>query len=74
MALKPTSQLYIKGHAALRRTESDYMVAMMESVTLGDWRGIIAATAQAAKAGDPTARRFLASCPDRQTRLRRCFA
>ena len=47
---------YIKGTAASRRTESDYMAAPLETVTLDDWRDVVMATLAAAKNGDAQAR------------------
>lgn len=47
---------YIKGTAASRRTESDYMAALLETVTLDDWRDVVMATLAAAKNGDAQAR------------------
>ena len=56
-----TRTRYIKGTATHRRTECDYMAAMLDSVTLVDWRDIIGATVQAAKSGDAQERAFIAS-------------
>lgn len=53
-------QTYIKGPFTHRRTESDYMGALLDVVTLEDWREIVASTAAAAKSGDTSARTFLA--------------
>lgn len=53
-------QTYIKGAFTHRRTESDYMGALLDVVTLEDWRDIVASTVAAAKAGDTSARTFLA--------------
>jgi hypothetical protein len=52
-------QSYIKGPFTHRRTEADYMGVLLEAVTLEDWRGVVAATVAAAKAGDPSARAWL---------------
>ena len=51
---------FIKGISTVRRTETDYMAGLLESVTLDDWKDIIASTVEAAKAGDSAARNFLA--------------
>lgn len=51
---------YLKGHGSHRRTEADYMGALLEAVTLDDWRAIVSATVAAAKAGDASARAWLA--------------
>jgi hypothetical protein len=52
-------QSYIKGTFTHRRTEADYMGVLLDSVTLEDWRSIVAATVAAAKGGDPSARAWL---------------
>ena len=51
---------YIKGHASHRRTEGDYMGVLLDTVTLDDWRGVVAGALQNAKDGDPQARNWLA--------------
>jgi hypothetical protein len=51
---------YIQGRASHRRTEADYMVVLLDTVTLDDWRGVVAGALQAAKGGDPQARNWLA--------------
>lgn len=53
-------QSYIKGTYTHRRTEADYMGVLLDTVTLEDWRNVVAATVAAAKAGDPSARAWLA--------------
>lgn len=58
--MRRTKQSYIKGQFAHRRTESDYMSALLDVVTLEDWREIIVSTVAAAKGGDTSARTFLA--------------
>lgn len=50
---------YIKGSAQHRRTESDYMGVLLDTVTLNDWRSLVNGALQAAKAGDPQARNWL---------------
>ena len=50
----------IQGHAAHRRTEGDYMRVLLDTVTLDDWRDVIAGAKAAARAGDAQARAWLA--------------
>lgn len=50
----------IQGHAAHRRTEGDYMGALLDTVTVEDWRDVVRGALGAAKAGDPQARAWLA--------------
>jgi hypothetical protein len=56
---KQTAEL-IRGHAAHRRTEGDYMGVLLDAVTLEDWRDVVNNAKTAAKAGDPQARTWLA--------------
>jgi hypothetical protein len=51
---------YLKGPFTHRRTEGDYMSVLLEAVPLDDWREVVRATIAAAKAGDATARAWLA--------------
>lgn len=60
MARKKQATHYIQGTAAHRRTEGDYMAVLLDTVTLDDWRGVVAGALQAAKEGDPSARAWLA--------------
>lgn len=53
-------QSYIKGPFTHRRTEADYMGVLLNTVPLEDWREVVSATVAAAKAGDATARAWLA--------------
>lgn len=53
-------QNYIKGTFTHRRTEADYMAALLDAVPLDDWRAVITATVASAKAGDAGARAWLA--------------
>jgi hypothetical protein len=53
-------QSYIKGTFTHRRTEADYMGVLLDAVPLEDWREVVSATVAAAKAGDATARVWLA--------------
>lgn len=60
MARKKQGAELIRGHAAHRRTEGDYMGVLLEAVTLEDWRDVVNNTKAAAKGGDPQARAWLA--------------
>jgi hypothetical protein len=53
-------QSYIKGSFTHRRTEADYMGVLLDAVPLEEWREVVSATVAAAKAGDATARAWLA--------------
>ncbi|MGB8897734.1 MAG: hypothetical protein WCC90_00095 [Methylocella sp.] len=53
-------QGYIKGTFTHRRTEADYMGVLLDAVPLEEWREVVSATVAAAKAGDATARAWLA--------------
>jgi len=53
-------QELIRGHAAHRRTEGDYMAVMLETVTLNDWRAVVSSARDLALAGDARARAWLA--------------
>ncbi|MBO3709917.1 MAG: hypothetical protein J5X22_05140 [Candidatus Accumulibacter sp.] len=53
-------QGFIHGAGAHRRTETDYMGVLLDTVTLDDWRDVVAGTLQLAKEGDPAARAWLA--------------
>ncbi len=57
---KRKNETYIKGTATHRRTEGDYMGILLDTVTLDDWREVVAGALQAAKAGDSSARAWLA--------------
>jgi hypothetical protein len=59
MARKKQAEL-IRGHAAHRRTEGDYMSVLLETVTLEDWRGVVNNAKTLAQAGDSQARAWLA--------------
>jgi hypothetical protein len=50
----------IQGTFTHRRTESDYMGVLLDAVTLDDWREVVSQAVQDAKAGDKTARDWLA--------------
>jgi hypothetical protein len=53
-------QSFIKGQFTHRRTEADYMAVLLDAVPLEEWREVVGATVAAAKAGDATARAWLA--------------
>jgi hypothetical protein len=53
-------QSFIRGAAAHRRTEGDYMAVLLDTVSLDDWRDVVAGTLQLAKQGDAGARAWLA--------------
>jgi hypothetical protein len=53
-------QSFVKGPFTHRRTEADYMGVLLDAVPLENWREIVLATVAAAKAGDATARAWLA--------------
>lgn len=53
-------QSYINGPFTHRRTEADYMGVLLDAVPLQDWREVVSATVAAAKAGDASARAWLA--------------
>ena len=50
---------YIQSTAQHRRTESDYMGVLLDTVTLNDWSSVVSGALQAAKAGDSQARNRL---------------
>ena len=60
MARKRKDAELIRGRAAHRRTEGDYMGVLLGAVTLEDWRDVVNGAKVAAKAGDPQARAWLA--------------
>jgi hypothetical protein len=60
MARKKQGAELIRGRAAHRRTEGDYMGVLLGAVTLEDWRDVVNGAKTAAKAGDPQARAWLA--------------
>ena len=53
-------QSFIRGAGTHRRTEGDYMAVLLDTVSLDDWRDVVAETLQLAKQGDPQARAWLA--------------
>jgi len=50
----------LRGRSKHRRTQSDYMAALLDRVTLDTWNEIVDATVAAAKSGDARARAWLA--------------
>jgi len=52
MARKRKDAELIRGHAAHRRTEGDYMGVLLDAVTLEDWRDVVNNAMTAAKAGE----------------------
>jgi len=59
MATKQTAPRFINGTAKSRATSTDYMAALLESVTVDDWRDVVTATVALAKSGDASARAWL---------------
>lgn len=57
---KRKQQQFIKGTANHRRTESDYMGVLLDTVTLEDWREVVSNAMSRAKRGDTSARAWLA--------------
>jgi len=51
----------LRGRAPHRRTQSDYMAALLDRVPLETWSEVVDATVAKAKAGDTHARAFLAA-------------
>lgn len=60
MARKRKQLELIPGHAAHRRTESDYVGVLLDAITLDDWRAVVNNAKTMAQAGDPQARAWLA--------------
>ncbi|OQX20053.1 MAG: hypothetical protein BWK76_02535 [Desulfobulbaceae bacterium A2] len=61
MARKQKNQQLIKGTPTHRRTEDDYMGALLDTVSLEDWRGVVQGALDAAKQGDSAARAWLSA-------------
>ena len=57
---KRTTTGLIPGHATHTRTQNSYMGALLDAVSLDDWRGVVTGALQAAKGGDAQARTWLA--------------
>ena len=60
MARKQQHVELIRGHAAHRRTEGDYMSVLLDAVTLDDWRTVVNSAKALAQSGDAQARAWLA--------------
>jgi hypothetical protein len=60
MATKNRTTGLIPGHATHTRTQESYMGALLDAVSLDDWREVVTGAVQAAKGGDPQARNWLA--------------
>lgn len=61
MTRKTNIDPMLRGSATHRRTQSDYMGALLDRVTLETWGDVIDATVAKAKEGDAQARAFLAA-------------
>jgi hypothetical protein len=61
MTRKTETEPMLRGRATHRRTQSDYMGALLDRVTLETWSDVIDATVAKAKDGDAQARAFLAA-------------
>jgi len=61
MTRKTETEPMLRGRAAHRRTQSDYMGTLLDRVTLATWGDVIDATVAKAKQGDAQARAFLAA-------------
>jgi len=57
---KRKTETFIKGSTSHRRTEGDYMGVLLDTVTLDDWRDVVAGALNLAKGGDSQARAWLA--------------
>jgi hypothetical protein len=56
MATNKRTNGLIPGHAMHTRTQDSYMGALLDAVTLDDWREVVTGAVQAAKCGDAQAR------------------
>ena len=61
MTRKIETELMLRGRAPHRRTQTDYMGALLDRVPLETWGEVIDATVAKAKDGDAQARAFLAA-------------
>jgi hypothetical protein len=61
MTRKTETEPMLRGRAAHRRAQSDYMGTLLDRVTLETWGDVIDATVTKAKDGDAQARAFLAA-------------
>lgn len=59
MATRKQPAGLIRGHATHCRTEGDYMGALLDAVSLDDWKEVVTAAVEKAKEGDPQARTWL---------------
>jgi len=57
---KRTTTKLLTGSASHTRTQDAYMGALLDAVSLDDWREVCKNTVQLAKGGDPQARNWLA--------------
>lgn len=60
MNARTKTEPMIRGTAAHRRTQSDYLRTLLDRVTLETWGDVVDATVAAAKSGDAQARAWLA--------------
>ena len=61
MTRKTETEPMLHGRAPHRRTQTDYMAALLDRVPLETWSEVVDATVAKAKDGDAQARAFLAS-------------
>ncbi len=61
MTRKAETEPMLRGHAPHRRTQHDYMAALLDRVPSDTWGEVIDATVAKAKEGDAQARAFLAA-------------
>ena len=60
MATQKRTTKLLTGRASHTRTQDTYMGALLDAVSIDDWREVCASTVQLAKGGDPQARAWLA--------------
>ena len=56
---RTTTTGLLPGHATHTRTQDAYMGALLDAVSLDDWREVVTGAVLAAKGGDPQARAWL---------------
>jgi hypothetical protein len=56
---RTTTTGLLPGHATHTRTQDAYMGALLDAVSLEDWREVVTGAVQLAKGGDPQARAWL---------------
>ena len=56
---RTTTTGLLPGHATHTRTQDAYMGALLDAVSLDDWREVVTGAVQLAKGGDPQARAWL---------------